>query len=446
MLRKDENELLTRVGPGTPMGDLFRRFWLPAALSEELAEPGGVPVRLRILGEDLLAFRDSSGRIGIIEAYCSHRQAPLFFGRNENCAIQCPYHGWRFDVNGECVEVSNSQNYLRDVPNAKERLAIVAYPTHEAGEIVWVYMGPPEHKPDFPAFEFTGVPKGYCHASRWLQRSNWLQGAEGEIDTSHISFAHKDLSSEHEKVGITGLQYSLADSSPVLSIKETDYGFMSGSRRNYDGKYFWRMTQWMAPMFSLIPRAPADDFTSGGGRAWVPVDDNNTITFAYNFRVDRPLSQPELQLIEEGAHFPPRMKRGTVRLEEGHRIDTYLPDANNENDYLVDREAQKTVNFMGIWGVNEQDRSLQESLRATSARDRGIVDRSREHLVAADLAIVAARRRLLRMIKTMQQGEPLKEVSRADLYAIRAVSRICDIADFDEFIEAYRRDALASQA
>ena len=140
------------------------------------------------------------------------------------------------------------------------------------------------------------------------------------------------------------------------------------------------------------------------------------------------------------------MKRGTVRLQVGHRIDTYLPDANNENDYLVDREAQKTVNFMGIWGVNEQDRSLQESLRATSARDRGIVDRSREHLVAADLAIVAARRRLLRMIKTMQQGEPLKEVSRADLYAIRAVSRICDIADFDEFIEAYRRDALASQA
>ena len=444
MLRKEENELLTRVGPGTPMGELFRRFWLPAALSEELTEPEGPPVRLRILGEDLLAFRDTSGKLGIVEAYCSHRQAPLFFGRNENCSIQCPYHGWRFNVEGECVEVPNAPDYLRDTPNAKARLAIGAYPTHEAGGIVWIYMGPREHKPPFPEFEFTKVPKGYCHASRWLQRSNWLQGAEGEIDTSHVSFAHKDLSNDHEKVGITGLQYTLEDDSPALSVKETDYGFMSGSRRHYKGQYFWRMTQWMAPMFSLIPRAPADAFTSGGGRAWVPVDDNNTITFAYNFRVDRPLSEPALQLIAEGAHFPPRMTRGQVQLEEGHCIDTWLPTANIGNDYLIDRKLQKSVNFTGIWGVNEQDRCIQESQRTVGGRDRGIVDRSLEHLVASDLAIVAARRRLLRMIKTLQQGEPLRELSNGEIYSIRAVSKICPIADFDEFIEAYRQDAKAS--
>ena len=443
-MRAEENEILTRVGAGTPMGELFRRFWLPAVLSAEVAESGGVPVRIRVLGEDLLAFRDSSGRLGVIDAYCSHRQAPLFFGRNENCAIQCPYHGWRFDVNGECIETPNAPNYLRDVPNAKARLAIAGYPAREAGGIVWIYMGPKEEKPPFPAFEFTRVPSGHCHASRWLQRSNWLQGAEGEIDTSHISFAHKDLSSDHEKVAITGLQYSLEDDSPVLSVKETDYGFMSGSRRHYKGRYFWRMTQWLAPMFSLIPRAPADEFTSGGGRAWVPVDDNNTTTFAYNFRVDRPLSEAELRLIEEGAHFPPRIQRGTIQLEEGQPIDTYLPLANAGNDYLVDREMQKTVNFTGIWGVNEQDRCIQEAMRSASRRDRGIVDRSRENLVASDLAITAARRRLLRMVRALQAGESLRELATGEIFAVRAVSKVCDIADFDEFISAYSADARAA--
>jgi nitrite reductase/ring-hydroxylating ferredoxin subunit len=444
MLRKEENELLTRVGPGTPMGEVFRRFWLPAVLSEEVSVAGGTPVRLRILCEDLLALRDSSGKLGIIDAYCSHRQAPLFFGRNENCAIQCPYHGWRFDVNGECIETPNAPNYLRDTPNAKARLAITAYPTHEAGGIVWIYMGPRDEQPPFPRFEFTLVPEGYNRSSRWLQRSNWLQGMEGEIDTSHISFAHKDLSTEHQAVSITGLQYSLQDDSPVLSVKETDYGFMSGSRRNFDGKYFWRMTQWLTPMFSLIPRAPSEDFTSGGGRAWVPVDDNNTITFAYNFRVDRPLSAEEHKLIDDGAHFPPRITRGIVQLEEGQRIDTYLPVANRDNDYLVDREMQKTVNFTGIFGVNEQDRCLQEAMRAASGHDRGIVDRTREHLVAADLAITAARRRLLRMVKTLQEGKRLNEVTSGELYAVRAVSRICGIADFDEFTESYRAAARAN--
>lgn len=442
MLNASDNDILTRVGPGTPMGELFRRFWLPAVLTEELADPGSPPVRLRILCEDLVAFRDTSGRVGIVEAYCSHRGAPLYFGRNEDCVLQCPYHGWKFNVDGACVEVPNAAGNARDNPQVREKFAIVAYPTHEAGGVVWVYMGPKEKKPPFPDFEWTRTPKGYCHASRWLQRSNWLQGAEGEIDTSHISFLHKDLDNGAKKITITGLQYA-ADGAPALSVKETDYGFLSGSRRTYEDKYFWRVTQWLAPMFSLIPRAPADDFTSGGGRAWVPVDDNNTTTFAYNFRVDRPLSQPELDLIHEGAHFPPRIRRASVQLAEGHRFDAYLPVAELENDYLMDRERQRTENFTGIWGVNEQDRSLQESLRSIGPRDRGIVDRSREHLVGSDLAIVTARRRLLRMAKDLQNGVEPGEVARGDIYAVRAVSKICDIADFDAFLETYRADAKA---
>jgi nitrite reductase/ring-hydroxylating ferredoxin subunit len=422
------------------MGELFRRFWLPAVLSEEIAAPDSPPVRLRILCEDLLAFRDSSGRVGIVEAYCSHRGAPLFFGRNEECGLRCPYHGWKFNVDGVCVDVPNAPPNIREKAQLREKLAITAYPAREAGGVVWVYMGPKTLTPELPQLEWTTVPKGYCHTSRWLQRSSWLQGAEGEIDTSHVSFLHKDLDPSASMIAATGVQYA-TDGAPVISIKETDYGFKSGARRQLGNEYFWRLSQWLAPMYSLIPRAPGDTFRDGGGRAWVPVDDNHTTTFAYAFRVDRPLNEEEHKLFADGAHFPPRMTKGSIQLADGHRFDTFLPVADATNDYLVDRERQRTVNFTGIWGVNEQDRSLQESLRGSGPKARGIVDRSREHLMGSDLAIVTARRRLLRMVRDLQKGVEPQEAARGSIYSVRAISKICGIAGLDEFLQTYRDDA-----
>ena len=150
MLSDDDNDLLCRVGPGQPMGEVFRRFWLPAIASRELLQKDAAPRRLRLLGEDLIAFRDSNGDVGIVGAYCPHKLAPLFFGRNEDCGIRCAYHGWKFDKLGECVEIPNLPPNF-DTNALKARARIPGYPTREAGGMVWVYMGPRETMPDLPA-------------------------------------------------------------------------------------------------------------------------------------------------------------------------------------------------------------------------------------------------------------------------------------------------------
>src|SRR5579885_1794102 len=179
MLSQDENELITRVGPGTPMGEVFRRFWLPAMLSSELTEPDCPPVRLRLLGEDLVAFRDTNGRPGVLAAHCPHRGASLYFGRNEECGLRCVYHGWKFDVEGNCLDQLNEppENQF------KQHIHLTAYPTVELGGIVWAYMGPPERMPPPPKFAWTQVPEARRHVTKVIQECNYLQALEGGIDT-----------------------------------------------------------------------------------------------------------------------------------------------------------------------------------------------------------------------------------------------------------------------
>lgn len=444
MLTEKLNEVLTRVGPGTPMGELFRRFWLPALVASEIAEPDSPPKRIRILCEDLLAFRDSSGKVGIIEAYCSHRLAPLFFGRNEECGLRCPYHGWKFDVNGKCVDMPNVPN--SDSPRTRERGDIRAYPTREAGGLIWVYMGPKELEPPLPEFEWMGLPEGHCHVSRWLQRTNYSMGMEGEIDTAHISFLHKDF--DPSKSYLTGTGADLAeDGAPKLTLRETDYGFTYGARRNMpDGRKFWRQTHWFAPMFSLIPMIP-NEYVGAGGRAWVPIDDDHTTTFSYWFRVDRPLGDgPDLKVLESGAAFPPRMKPGTFALPDGGVIDTFLPLANKENDFLIDRDMQRNDNFSGIWGANEQDRALQEGMRSIGRKHPGIVDRSKEHLMASDLAVVTARNKLLKMASDLEKGIEPACAQSGKSFAVRSITKICDEVDFDAFVETFKDEIKAPSA
>jgi phenylpropionate dioxygenase-like ring-hydroxylating dioxygenase large terminal subunit len=314
-------------------------------------------------------------------------------------------------------------------------MSIIAYPAKEAGGLVWVYMGAKDKMPAFPEFEWTHLPPNQVHTSRWIQRSNFMQGVEGEIDTSHVSFLHQHFDEDSSPLKGTGSDLVAFDGAPEITIKETSYGFTYGARRQLEGKQFWRVTQWMAPMFSQIPRTP-NTFDGVGGRAWVPIDDDNVTTFGYNFRVDRPFTHEELDWLNSGQVFPPRTQRGTIQLQQGQRIDTFLPVANIDNDYLIDRAAQKDINFSGIWGVNEQDRALQESMAGGGTSPKA-VDRSREHLVASDLAIVTARRVLLKMARDLQNGiEPLP-AQDGKLYAVRAISRICDVADFDTFVAQF---------
>lgn len=434
----DGFDLLTRVGPGTPMGNLFRRFWLPALLSSEMPQSDGTPVRLRILGEDLVAFRDTNGKVGIVGAYCPHKLAPLFFGRNEECGIRCVYHGWKFSIDGECVDIPNivpPDNFAA----LKEKARITSYPVRESGGIAWVYMGPKERMPELPDMEWLTLPQSHVHTSRWFHHSNWLQAAEGEIDTSHISFLHSVLNVTEEGPE----RHRLArDGAPQIEIRDTDYGFVYGARRRFEDRFYWRVTQWMLPMWSAIPSG-VDEFT-GGGRAWVPIDDYHTTAFAYRYRPERPLSAAEVAEIEAGGHFPPRSTGGATRLPHGGVIDTFLPAANQGNDYLLDRLAQRKESFTGIWGVNEQDRALQESMPSIPGEQPGIVDRRGEHLVKSDLPVMFARRKLTKLVRELAEGkEPIRAL-QSEQYRVRAIAKVSPIGDFDEFMKAHGEEGKAA--
>ena len=218
MLSEADNQRLTQVGPGTPMGNLFRRYWIPCAMSEELPEPDCPPVRVRLLGEDLIAFRDSEGKVGLVSAYCPHRRAPMFFGRNEECGLRCVYHGWKFDRSGACVDMPS------EPPDSlfKTKVHITAYPTHEAGGIVWAYLGPPELRPAPPDYEFCRVPSEQLLMSKHLQRCNWVQALEGGLDSVHatilhaMGFDHRRLSYFHN--GLNQRLTGVTEAQPIDEI------------------------------------------------------------------------------------------------------------------------------------------------------------------------------------------------------------------------------------
>jgi phthalate 4,5-dioxygenase len=203
MLRKEQNELLTQTAPGTQMGQLFRSYWLPALMAEELPENDCPPVRVKLLSERLLAFRDSEGRYGLIDEFCAHRGVSLWFGRNEEAGLRCPYHGWKYDVTGQCVDVPSEPAESGFCKKVK----LTSYPLVKCGAVLWAYMGPPDKKPPLPEWEFAMVPAEQTFVSKRLQECNWLQAMEGGIDSSHVSFLHRgDLSSDPLFKGAKGNQ------------------------------------------------------------------------------------------------------------------------------------------------------------------------------------------------------------------------------------------------
>src|SRR5215208_2336172 len=215
MLSRHDNELITRIGPGTPMGELMRRYWLPAMLSEELPEPDCPPVRLKLLGEELVAFRTTSGRPAVLDTWCPHRNANLFWGRNEEDGLRCVYHGWKFDADGACVDMPNEPPRSRFAEKIKQP----AYQAVDKGGFIWVYMGAQDPPPALPNFEWMHVPESQRHVHKRFQDCNWLQNLEGEVDSSHAPFLHGS-------VGPGGLlpYNSNADRQPVFQVLETDFG------------------------------------------------------------------------------------------------------------------------------------------------------------------------------------------------------------------------------
>jgi phenylpropionate dioxygenase-like ring-hydroxylating dioxygenase large terminal subunit len=381
MLKKEQNELLVRTGPGTPGGRLFRSYWIPALLASELPENECSPVRVKLLSERLLAFRDTQGRYGLIDEFCAHRGVSLWFGRNEENGLRCPYHGWKYDVTGQCIDVPSEPAES----GFCQKIKLNSYPLVERGGVLWTYMGPRERQPEQPAWEFASVPADQRYTTKRLQECNWLQSLEGGIDSSHTSWLHRgELEADPLFKGSKGNDYNLGDTKPHFEVVESPGGLYIGARRNAEnGKYYWRITPWVMPSFTMIP--PRGDHPVGG-HFWIPIDDENCWAWNFDYHPVRPLMESEVQAMREGwgRH---------VIYEPG----SWRSHANKDNDYLIDRAAQKAgITYSGVAGFAMQDSSVQESMGP-------IIDRSKENLVSTDNGIIMARHRLLRAIQALEE-------------------------------------------
>ncbi|MGW0288487.1 Rieske 2Fe-2S domain-containing protein [Streptomyces tuirus] len=400
MLTPEQNERLVRTDRGTEMGTLLRRYWIPALLAEEIPEPDCPPVRVKLLGENLIAFRDTQGRIGLLDEFCSHRTASLFFGRNEECGLRCAYHGWKYDVEGNCVDMPSEPPASR----FHEKIKQTAYPCVERGGVIWTYMGPPELEPELPELEWATLPPENVFVSKRLQETNFMQAMEGGIDSSHVSFAHRfNMDDDPMHAGTAGIAYLKADTRPKFEVIESDGGLLIGARREADeDHYYWRVTQWIMPWYTIIP--PFGTHNPLGGHAWVPIDDENCWAWSINYHPTRPLREDELEAMRQGEGIHAKYLPGTYRTA-----------ANKTNDYLIDRQAQREKrSFSGVEGIAAQDFSLQESMGA-------IVDRTKERLGTSDAAIILARRRLLAAAETADKDEPLPG-DRAEHHRVRSAS------------------------
>jgi phthalate 4,5-dioxygenase len=406
MLSQEDNELLARVGPGTMMGDVFRQYWLPLLLSTELPEPDGPPLRVRALGEDLVAFRDSDGRVGLLDVNCAHRGASLFFGRNEEHGLRCVYHGWKFDLTGTCVDMPNEPAES----DFKHKVRATAYPVQERGDVLWAYLGPAEDMPSPPELEWTRVPASHRMVTKRIQACSFLQNVEGEVDSSHVSFLHSKgataASAGIEDLRSTLPNYMERDRAPRFFVLPTEYGLLIGARRDAEtDSFYWRITQFLMPTYTMIP-VPVGfpvSFTAA-----TPIDDEHMQGFTVTWHPDRPLTEGERAQIQSWTG---------VHTEVDPR--TFQPLRNKSNDYLVDRALQRSGrSYTGIRGIREEDLAVQEGMGP-------IYDRTSEHLGSSDLAVIAMRRRLLEAVSALaERGEMPYEARNVDAYRVRSAALV----------------------
>ena len=382
MLTAAENERLTRVTGDAPMGRLLRRYWVPVTLSEEVAEPGGTPRRLRILGTPLVAFRDSDGRVGILDEHCPHRLASLALGRNEEGGLRCVYHGWKFGADGSCMEMPTEPAGF----NFRERMRTRAYPAREAGGLVWTYLGEPGSEPPFPAYDWTQLPKAQVAIIKAGERVNYLQAVEGSIDSSHSWFLHRDTIWDWKKRSEIS-----SDLSPRIEAQDEPYGFRYAAIRtpnaDPDTTKYVRVTQFVLPFTALIPR-PLDRAEPAHAQIFVPLDDTHTMFYGIFFS-------------QNGAPVDEAAQREKHHVVPQRDLDAnWLRRVGVDNWFEQDRDAMRNGSYTGIKGFTNQDMACQESMGP-------IVDRTREHLGTSDVAIIRMRRRMLEALRRLEAGEPL---------------------------------------
>jgi phthalate 4,5-dioxygenase oxygenase subunit len=427
MLSKQDNELVTDTNPGTPMGEVFRRFWLPVALSQELPGPDCEPLRVKVLGEDLIAFRDSEGKVGLVDAYCPHRGAPIFFGRNEESGIRCIYHGWKFDVTGACVDLPNTP----EGDTYRDKVKIKAYPCEDQGDLIWAYMGPAEKKPPFPEFEWTKLPKSHRYVTKFVEQCNYLQAMEGDYDPSHARFLHSTLepSPSDNSIRTAGSQQNIfaqpvdpaepfpravgnrrirrADSSlpnqrgAGLNARLEDHEqamLAINVAPQPDGKYQASVgVSWWMPIFCTAGIAMPGHYSSN---MRIPIDNESLMFYRLRWSLE-PITDDQLAEYKNGGYSHPEVIPGT-----------WMPKANLQNDYLVDRVAQRYYSYSGIKTFPLQDIALIE------AQWGPIAEREKEHLVSSDYMIIHVRQRLLRAAKEMAQGVEPNGPFRPEVFRI----------------------------
>jgi phthalate 4,5-dioxygenase len=381
---------LTRVGPGTVMGEMMRQYWIPAALSTELKADGD-PMRLMLLGEALIAFRDSSGRVGVLDHQCPHRCASLFLGRNEEGGIRCVYHGWKFDVEGRCLEMPN----VPPPQDFKEKVRAKSYRVQEAAGLIWVYMGTQEQAPALPMHEALFVPEQDLTITVLQREANWLQGLEGDIDTSHFGFLHAGhVKAEDFEEGHPA-RHTVENRAPEYKVTETEWGTMYGAYRpETNGRTHWRIAHFALPFWTQTPNADFADHVVA--KAWVPMDDTHTLLISIYGGVAKGATYSKSTL-KSGSGIG-----GADPLE-------YLPNTtdwfgrfrsvqNMSNDWQIDREAQRSNRiYTGIRNIIMQDQAVSESMGP-------IVDHTKEHLAPSDVMIARTRRRLLNTARALAEN------------------------------------------
>jgi len=415
MLHQQDNELVTRVGRGTPMGELMRQYWVPAMLSSELPRPDCPPVRVLLLGEKLIGFRDSGGQVGLLANNCPHRGASLFYGRNGGCGLRCVYHGWKFDVTGRCVDMPSEP----PESNFKDKVRAVAYPCQERGGVVWAYLGPRETPPPLPDLEPNQLPAGQTMAIAYARDCNWLQGLEGDIDTAHIGFLHFGSEDADDQEPGTFRYYTLADRAPRYAVLDTDYGSMYGAYRPAGpGRNYWRIAQFLFPFWTMTPTGLLGHQIVA--RAWVPMDDQHMIMF---MMVPRPGGSGQATRMRQGAR-PPKLLPNTTGWLGRFRL-----EANEDNDYLLDRDAQeRDEEYSGITGIHLQDQAITESMGP-------VYDRTQEHLGSSDAMVIRVRRRLIAAARALAaDGTAPPGVDRPEVYRQRSGGVI--LGENEDWVEA----------
>jgi len=423
MMTQEENKLLTRTGRGTPGGELLRRYWQPVALSEELPS-GAAPLSIKILGEDLVLFRDDKGRAGLLGIHCSHRGTDLSYGRVEDGGLRCLYHGWLYDVEGHCLEQPGEPG------GGEHRDAIrhPAYPCKETGGVIFTYMGPGK-PPLLPNYEFLNAPPDHLYVAKIFHECNHLQANEGNIDPVHLSFLHRFLEKREEQYrGVRGAEeshYNLVarNATPALDVELTDFGVRIYTVRKLGAeKAYLRVSYFVLPNLSAFPGQ-----TGGEGYSvnWhVPIDDDHHWKYTFVYSSGAPL------------------QKEVVNRERSELTPDYRLVRNETNRFMQDRESMKTKTYAGMGS------GFQAHDAFATASQGAIQDRTDEHLVSSDKAIVAARKLLEKAIRDVQEGrEPphvIREPSQNRFLHLLVISdMIPDTGNWKEYTRKLEAEARA---